>query len=183
MNAAIMPSEFHPHDLYPMPIYQFYMLKDYLHLSIPNHSPPTNPSLFSRPFLLLHSLTPLSTSKALTPFSTKYITTPKLSTFRFRNSSSKNSISSYAIPLAFCSFPKCNFLSPGKICTCWKKSSARFEVCEEDDVLEVLGCGSRSWSCLRSVLARSGADDREARARMGGLGRALRERRTGGTEG
>lgn len=52
-----------------------------------------------------------------------------------------------------------------------------------DDGLEADEGGGRIWSCLRSVLARSGAEDREARARRGGLGRAARERRTGGTEG
>ena len=72
--------------------------------------------LVSLPHLVLQSLTPLSTSALVTPSLTKHMTTPRLSTFRFRTSSSKKSISSYGNPLALCILEKCCFLSPGKIC-------------------------------------------------------------------
>jgi hypothetical protein len=60
----------------------------------------------SCPCLFLHSLIPLSSSCLLTPSLTKYIVTPRLSTFRFRASSSKKSISSNLSPVDFCSFVK-----------------------------------------------------------------------------
>lgn len=41
----------------------------------------------------------------------------------------------------------------------------------------------RSWSCFRSVMARSGVWVREAIERMGGEARAARERRRAGTAG
>lgn len=82
-------------------------------------------SFVSLPYLLLHSLTPLSTSALVTPSLTKHITTPRLSTFRFRTSSSKKSISSYGTPLALCILEKCCFLSPGKIWIWSKYSIAR----------------------------------------------------------
>lgn len=41
----------------------------------------------------------------------------------------------------------------------------------------------RSWSCFSSVTARSGVWVRDASERMGGEGRAARERRRAGTAG
>lgn len=83
------------------------------------HPPPPGYTSFSSlPFLRLHSLTPRSTSARVTPLGTSQNTTPNPSTFRFRRSSSKNNISSYATPpLCFWIRAKCVFLSPGNICT------------------------------------------------------------------
>ena len=96
-------------------------------------------SLLSLPLLFLHSLIPLSTSSLLTPSVTSHIQTPKLSTFRFLTSSSKNNISSYPIPVFLCIRAKCVFLSPGKICTFEKKSRARLDwtVTDEDEELDL----------------------------------------------
>jgi len=96
----------------------------------PDHPPYTAPSIPPSPspplattfLLLLHSCTPRSTSALVTPSTTNQKQTPSCSTLRFLPSSSKNSISSYAIPVALCSFAKCCLLSPGKICR-WSKTS------------------------------------------------------------
>ena len=48
---------------------------------------------------------------------------------------------------------------------------------DDDDDFE------RNLSCLRMVVASSGAAEREAIARIGGLGRAFSERSRSGTEG
>lgn len=70
-----------------------------------------------------------------------------------------------------------------------KKSEARLgrfwlllEEEEEEDV-EGKGWMARSWSCFSSVIARSGVWVRDASERIGGEGRAARERRRGGTAG
>ena len=82
------------------------------HLTIHVISKPSTPYMHSArhcplsahtpiPLFFLHALTPLSTSAFVTPSLTNHIVTPNCSTFRFRLSSSKNSISSKATPLCF----------------------------------------------------------------------------------
>ena len=60
--------------------------------------------------------TPLSISSMVTPSLTSCMTTPNTSTFLFLLSSSKKSISSYAIPESRCMRSKCVCLLPGYIC-------------------------------------------------------------------
>ena len=67
------------------------------------------------PFLFRQLSTPSSNSFLVTPSLTSGITTPRSSTFRFRLSSSKNSISLYSTPLFFWIFWKWLFLLPGYI--------------------------------------------------------------------
>lgn len=70
------------------------------------------------PFLFLHAKIPRSTSSRVIPSLTKQNVTPNsVSTLRLRASSSKNSISSYAIELAPWIRAKCCVLVLGKTCT------------------------------------------------------------------
>lgn len=67
----------------------------------------------SWPCFFRHARIPASSSEFVTPSRTKCICTPSFSTSRLRLSSSKNSISSYLNPVAFCSLVKCVILLPG----------------------------------------------------------------------
>lgn len=53
----------------------------------------------------------------------------------------------------------------------------------DGDDAEEVGGGGCSLSSLRRVVASPGAEERDAIARMGGRGRAFRERSRSGTEG